>query len=129
MREIEFHIQVVILERMILRRVQHFKKRRGGIAAPVGAEFVDLVEHDHGIHSTRVAQGTNETAWQRADVGSAMTTDFSFVPDATERHSNELPAGCASDRFPNRRLTRSGRANKCQDGARASRVTETPLGP
>src|SRR5204863_8491164 len=35
MREVEFDIQVMILERMILRRIEHFEKRRRGITAPI----------------------------------------------------------------------------------------------
>ena len=128
-REIELHIQVVILERMVLRRVQHFEQRRGRIAAPVGAELVDFVEHDHRIHRARVAQGTHEPAWQRADVGSAMTADFGFVPDAAERHSDELPAGCPGDRFANRRLTGSRRADSVRMAPERRVSAETPLGP
>ena len=55
MREIEFDIQIMILEGMILRRVQHFEQRGRRIPAPVGAQLIDLVKHDHRIHGAGVA--------------------------------------------------------------------------
>ena len=54
-RQIERDIQVVILKRVILRRVQHLEQRRRRITAPIGSQFVDLVEQDHWIHRARVA--------------------------------------------------------------------------
>ena len=44
--EIELDIEVVVAERVVLRRVEHLEQCRGRISAPVGADLVDLVEHD-----------------------------------------------------------------------------------
>ena len=79
MREIEFDIQIMILEGMILRRVQHFEQRGRRIPAPVGAQLIDLVEHDHRIHGAGVAQGTHQPAGQSSDVGAAMASDLGLI--------------------------------------------------
>ena len=52
-REIELQVEVVVDERVVLRRVEHLQHRRGRIAARAAAgHFVDLVDHQH-----RVAHG------------------------------------------------------------------------
>ena len=127
-RQIELDIEVVILERMVLRGVQHLEQRRRRIAAPVGAQLVDLVEQDHRIHRAGVAQGAHEPARQRADIGAAMSADFGLVAHAAERHPDKLPAGGPGDRLANRGLAGSRRADQRQNGARPAIVGETALG-
>ena len=49
--QVELDLQVVVAERVVLRRVEHLEQRRGGVAAPpAGAELVDLVEQDDRVH-------------------------------------------------------------------------------
>ena len=79
MRKIELNIQVMILKCMVLGRIQHFEQRRRRIAAPVGAEFVDLVEHDHRIHCAGIAQRAHQPARQGSDVGTPMTSDLRLI--------------------------------------------------
>ena len=122
MRQIERDVEVVILKRMVLRGVEHLEQRRRRIAAPVGAQLVDLVEQDHRIHRARVAQGAHEPARQRADIGAAMSADFGLVAHAAERHPDELPAGRPGDRLADRGLAGSRRADQRQDGARPAIV-------
>src|SRR5438105_13721789 len=97
----------MILEGMILRRVQHFEQGSRRIAAPVGAELIDFIEHDHRVHRAGVAQRTNEPSRQGTDVGAAMTAYLRLIPNTAERHTNKLPAGCPRDGFPDRGLPRS----------------------
>ena len=49
LREIERHVEVVILEGVVLLGIEHLEERRRGIAAHVDADLVDLVEHEHGV--------------------------------------------------------------------------------
>ena len=92
LRQIELDVEIVIPERVVLRRIEHLEQRRRRIAAPVGAELVDLVQHDHRVHRARVAQRAHEAAGQRADVRAPMAADLRFVAHAAERHADELPA-------------------------------------
>ena len=111
-RQVELDVEVVIAERVVLRRVEHLEQRRRRIAAPVGAELVDLVEHDDGIHRAGVAQRAHEPPGQRADVGAAMAADLGLVADAAERHPDELPAGRPRNRLADRGLAGSRRADQ-----------------
>ena len=62
LREVELDVEVVVAERVVLRRVEHLEQRRRRVAAPVGADLVDLVEHDHRVHRPGVAQRADEPA-------------------------------------------------------------------
>ena len=114
---------------MVLRRIEHLEQRRRRIAAPVGAELVDLVEHDDGIHRAGVAQRAHEPAGQRADVGAAMAADLRLVANAAERHPDELPAGRSRDRFADRGLAGSRRPDQRQDDAGSAVLGHAALGP
>ena len=48
-RQVVRHAEVVIAEREVLLGVEHFEQRRRRIAAIVGADLVDLVEHEHRV--------------------------------------------------------------------------------
>ena len=54
--EVELDVEVVVAERVVLGRVEHLEQGRRRVAAPIGADLVDLVEHDHRVHRPRVAQ-------------------------------------------------------------------------
>ena len=120
--EVELDVEVVVAERVVLGRVEHLEKRRGRIAAPVGADLVDLVQHDHRVHRPGVTQRTHEPAGERADVGAPVAADLGFVTDAAERHADELAPGRARDRLADRGLPGSGRPDEGQDRA------ATPIG-
>ena len=78
------------------------------VAAPVGAQLVDLVEQDHRVHRARVPQRAHQAAGQRADVGASMPADLRLVADAAERYPDELPASRPRDRLADRRLAGPG---------------------
>ena len=128
MRQVELHVQVVVLERMVLRRIEHLEQRRRGIAAPVRPELVDLVEQDHGVHGAGVLQCPDEPAGQGADVRATVAADLGLVTDAAQRHTDELPARGTGDRLADRRLARAGRTDEGQDGPRPAVVREATLG-
>ena len=117
--QVELDVEVVVAERVVLRRVEHLEQRGRRVAAPVGADLVDLVEQDHRVHRPRVAQGADEPARQRADVGAAVAADLRLVAHAAERHADELAVQRAGDRLADRRLAGAGRPDQRQDRARA----------
>ena len=104
---------------MVLRRVEHLEQRRRRVAAPVGADLVDLVEQDHRVHRAGVAQGAHEPPGQGADVGAAMAADLGLVAHAAQRHAHELAARGPGDRLADRGLAGARRPDQRQDGARA----------
>ena len=128
MRQVELDVQVVVAERVVLGRVEHLEQGRRRVAAPVGADLVDLVEHDHRVHRAGIAQRAHQPPRQGADVRAPVAADLGLVADAAERHADELPPGRARDRLADRGLAGARRADQRQDDARAAVVGDAPLG-
>ena len=122
------HVEVVVAERRVLRRVEHLEQGRGRVAPPVGAELVDLVEQDDRVHRAGVAQGADQAARQRADVGAPVAADLGLVAHAAEAHAHELAAERAGDGLAERRLADAGRPDQRQDHA-AALVLDLALAP
>ncbi len=111
-RQVELDLEVVVAERVVLRRVQHLEQRRCRVAAVVGAELVDLVEQDHRVHRLGLADGTDDPAGQRADIGAPVTADLRLIAYAAEGDPGELAAHRAGDRLAQRGLADSRRAGQ-----------------
>ncbi len=125
--EIDLDIEVVVAEGRVLSRVEHLEQRGRRIAAPVGADLVDLVEQNHRVHRLRIPQRADEASRQGTDVGAAVTPDLGLVADAAERHADELAVQRPGDRLANRRLAGAGRADQGQDRARLLVDLDPPL--
>ena len=115
--QVQLDLEVVVAERVVLRRVQHLEQRGRRVAAVVRAELVDLVQQDHRVHGARLADRAHDPAGQRADVGPAVTADLGLVADATQRHPRELAA-----HGPRHRLTQRGLADPGRSGQRQHRA-------
>ena len=115
LREVERHVEVVVDEGVVLLGVEHLEQRRRGIAAEVGAELVDLVEHEDRVVRAGVAQALDDAAGQRADVGAAVAADLRLVAHAAERDADELAAHGARDRAAERGLAGARRPDEAQD--------------
>ena len=115
LRQIERHVEVVIAERVVLLRIEHFEQRRRGVAAEIGAELVDLVEDEDRVLRLGAAQPLDDLAGQRADVGAAMTADLRLVAHAAERDAHELAAERLGDRPRQRRLADARRPDEAEN--------------
>ena len=51
--QVEVDLEVVVAEGVVLRGVEHLEQRRARVAAPVGADLVDLVEQEDRVHACR----------------------------------------------------------------------------
>jgi hypothetical protein len=49
LRQVVVHVEIVVLEGGVLLRVQHFKQRRGRIAAEVRGHLVHFVQQEDGF--------------------------------------------------------------------------------
>ena len=114
-REVEREVEIVVSERAVLRRIEHFEHRGRWVAAVVTAHFVDLVDHEHGVHRVSVAKRPDEGSGHRPDVGPSMSTNFALIADTTNRDPGELALKGTGDRVSKRRLSHSGRADKAQN--------------
>ncbi|OLB99686.1 MAG: hypothetical protein AUI15_08465 [Actinobacteria bacterium 13_2_20CM_2_66_6] len=86
------------------------------IASPVGADLVDLVEHEYRVVGLGAPDRLDDAAWHGADVGAAVAADLGLVVHSAERGARELAPHRAGDRVPQRRLAHAGRADEAEDG-------------
>ena len=78
--QVVVHFQVMIVEGVVLLRIQHFEQRRGRIAMEAArAELVDFVEDEHRVPRLRASEPLHDLPWERADVGATVAADFRFV--------------------------------------------------
>ena len=113
--QVERHRQIIVAERVVLLRVEHFEQRRAGIALDAGAELVDLVEHHHAVARAGLADRLDDVAGQRADIGAAVAADLRLVVHAAEADAHEFAVHGARDRLAERGLADAGRADEAQD--------------
>ncbi|MPN14997.1 hypothetical protein SDC9_162326 [bioreactor metagenome] len=96
-RQVEIHLNVMILEGVVLLRVQHLEQRGRRITTEVLTELIDLVEQEQRVTITNLAHVLQDLARHRADVSPAMTTNLGLGPYSTQRHAHELAIGCLGD--------------------------------
>ena len=102
-------------EGAVLLRIEHLQERARWIAVEVGAQLVDLVQHEQRIARAGAADAAQDVAWQRADVGAAMPADLRLVTHAAERDALELAADGTGDRATERRLAGARGPDEAQD--------------
>ena len=117
--QVEFDLQVVVAEGVVLRRVEHFEEGGGRVAPEVGADLVDLVEQDDRVHRTGLLDRPHDASGQRADVRTPVAADLRLVPDTAERDPDELAAHGVRDGLAERGLADAGRADQGQHGTAA----------
>jgi len=115
LRQVVGHVQVVVAELEVLLRVEHFEQRRGGVAAEVAAQLVNLVEHDHRVAALHAAHSLDQAARHGPDVGAAEPANLRLVADAPQRHARELAAHGAGDGRAERGLAHAWRPDETQD--------------
>src|SRR6185369_14070204 len=116
LREVVIDLEVVIVERAILLRIEHLEKSRGWITAIIAAEFIDLVEENHRVDHFGAAHRLDDAAGHRPDVGTSMPANLRLVSYAAERHANEAASERARDRAAERRLADAGWSDETEDG-------------
>src|SRR5690606_16516365 len=103
-------------EGVVLLGIEHLEQGRGGVAAEVVAELVDLVEHEDGADGPRLLHPLDDLARKRADTGAPVATDRRLVVHAAEADAVKLPPQRVGDAAPERRLADARRPEKTEDG-------------
>ncbi len=116
-RQVERQIEIMVGERVVLRRVEHFEQRGRRIAAKIRADLVEFIQQNHRIAAFDAAQGLDDASGHRADVGAAMAANFRLVPHAAERDARELAAERIGHAFAERRFADAGRADETENRA------------
>src|SRR5437879_1957290 len=100
----------------VLLWIEHFQQRRGRVPAEIGTDLVDFVEQDNRIFAFGAAQALNDPAGHGADIGPPVTPNFSFVPESSEGHADELSAERIGQAFSQGSFPDAGRPNQTQNG-------------
>ncbi len=118
-RQVQVDLEVVVAERVVLRRVEHLEQGRGRVTGEAHGELVHLVEQHHRIHRAGLADGPDDPAGQRTNVGTSVTPDLGLVPDTAQRYPDELAAQRPRHGLAQARLADAGRPDQGQYGAGA----------
>ena len=113
--QVKRDIQIVILERDVLLRVQRFQQGGGRVAPKIAGHFVHLVQQEQRIRALCREDGADDLAGHRPDIGAPMAADLGLIPHAAQRHSRILAAQAFSDGPCNGRFTHARRADQAND--------------
>ncbi len=118
--QVEFDLEVVVAEGVVLRRVEHLEQGRRRVTAVVAADLVDLVQQHDRVHRTGFADGADDATGQRADVGAPVAADLGLVAHAAQGDTDELAAERTRNRLAQRGLADAGRADEREHRAGAT---------
>ena len=118
-REVKGDAEVMVGEGVVLLGVEHFQEGGGRVAAEIGAELVDFVEHHDGVVGAGLAEFLDDAAGECADVGAAMAADVGFVAHAAQRDAHEVAAQRCGDGFAEAGFADARRADEAEDRAAA----------
>src|SRR3990167_5067864 len=116
-RQIVIDLQIVIVEVVILLRIEHLEQRRRRIATHVLAHLVDFVEQEQRVAHANLGHLLNQTTWHGANIGTPVAANFRFVAHTAQCHAHELAVGGAGNRLGQRGLAHAGRANQTEHRA------------
>ena len=85
------HIQIVIVEGVVLLRIKHFQQGRRGIAPEVRAHFVYFVKAEQRVVGADPFEGLDDFAGQRPHIGTPVAAHFGLVAHAAEGETDEFP--------------------------------------
>ena len=83
-RKIVVDLQIMVLELVVLLRVKDLEQSRGGVAAEILAELVDLVEQEQRVGCAGLLQVRHDLARQGADIGAAVAANLGLVAHAAQ---------------------------------------------
>ncbi len=116
-RQVEIDVEIMVAKCRVLLGIEHFQERRRGVAAEVGPELVDLVEHEDGVIGAGLANSLDHPARQGRDIGAAMAADLGLVVHAPQADPHELAAQGLGDALAQRSLAGARRARQAEDRA------------
>jgi len=105
----------MIGEHVVLFRIKHLQQGGRRIAAEIGPQLVQLVQHEHRVVRSRLLETLDDPPRQCADVGAAMAANLRFVPHATKGHPDELAPHRPGDRLAERGFAHPRRADETED--------------
>ena len=80
--QVKGKIDIMILEGIVLLRIQHLQQRRGRITLVIRAQLINFIQQNQGVSSARLVNGGNDPAGHGAYVGPSVSPDIRFIPHA-----------------------------------------------
>ena len=114
-RQVVFHLEIVVHEGRVLFGIQHLEHRAGRVAAEVLAHLVDLVQQDQWVGGLGLFQRLDDLARHGPDIGPAVAADFGFVTHPAQRNADEFAPRGLGDRAAQRSLAHARRSDEAQD--------------
>ena len=108
--EVVVEVEVIVVEGIILLRVEHLEEGAGGVALVVVGELVHLIKDEDGIARAGLKEALDDPSRHRPYVGAAVTADLRLIVHATEGDPDILPSKSAGDALAEGGLAHSGRA-------------------
>ena len=93
LRQVKRRVNVMVVERIILRGVKHFKQRRRRVARPtVLAELVNFIKQENGIVSSGFFYALNNSAGHCSDVSPPVPANLRLVAYAAQTRADKFSA-------------------------------------
>ena len=116
-RQIIWHIQIMVHKIAVLLRIQHLQQRARRIAVVRRRKLVHLVQHHHRIRHPSLVDAVDDAPSHRANVGAAMPADIRLIAHTTQAHAHILAPQSPRNALAHRRFPRARRPHKEQDRA------------
>ena len=113
--EVVVEVEVIVVEGIILLRVEHLEEGAGGVALVVVGELIHLVEDEDGIARAGLEEALDDPSRHRPNVGAPVPADLRLVMHAAEGDPDILPPESAGDALAEGGLAHSGRAVEAED--------------
>src|SRR5258707_13441832 len=104
----------MILESVILFRIENFQKGCAWITSEVSSQLIYLVQKQHRINCSGFFHHLNNLPRQCTDISAPVATNLGLIAHSTERESHKLTVSGACDRFSQTCLSDSWRADKTE---------------
>ncbi len=116
-REVVIHVQVVVVEGVVLLGVKDFKKGRRRVSPEIDAHLVHLVQEKDGVDRSRLFHELDYLSRQRPDVGPPVAPYLGLVPHAAQGNPHELPPQRPGDRLGKGRFPHARGADEAENRA------------
>mmetsp|Transcript_145929 Transcript_145929/g.467808 ORF Transcript_145929/g.467808 Transcript_145929/m.467808 type:complete len:399 (+) Transcript_145929:877-2073(+) len=112
---IEWGVEIVVFEAVVLLRIQQFQHRTRRVELGIPRQLVDLVQEDDGVVDLHGDHGLDDGAGHAADVRPPVAPQLGFVADAAQGDAVELSAEGLRDGPAQRRFPDAGRTVQAEN--------------
>ena len=105
----------MVREGEVLLGVEYLQERAGRVAAEIGPDLVDFVQHEDRVVGACPVDLLDDAPRQGAYVGAPVPPDFRLVPHAAQRNPDEFAAERAGDRLAQAGLAYPRGADEAED--------------